>query len=93
MHTRAAAVVEPVGPKAYWSDSERAIGVIWNAGYMKVWAIKLGNSSNRGRIGVIVMGLNSAGVVGVEFLGTRNMTAVFHCNGKCVWENKKVIMR
>ena len=72
-----AAVGEPVGRKANWSENVRSGGGVRRAGYMKRRTTV--RSIIRVRTGVMEMGRKSACTFGVGTLGTGKIDACFHC--------------
>ena len=74
-----AAVGEPVGWKANWSEKDRLGGGVSNAGYMKRRTTV--RSIIRVRIGVMEIGRKSACTFGAATLGTGKIDAFFHCSG------------
>ena len=78
MYVRAA-VVEPVGRKAYWSVKFSAAGRVRRAGYINSRTTI--RSMIRERTGVMDIGLKSEWLVGVATFGTGHIEACFHCCG------------
>ena len=71
-----AAVMDPVGRKAYWSAKLRAAGGERIAGYRNLWT-----TTRLQRTGVIEIGRKWECSVSVGHLGTGWMEARFHCRG------------
>jgi len=84
-----AAVVEPVGRKAYWSSSRTDVVGEKNEGYMYLCTRSL--SVILERTGTTEMGRKSTGDFGWATLGTGLMTAIFHCSGTWEWDSERLM--
>ena len=74
-----AAVGEPVGLNANWSENERVGGGEMKTGWGKCWTTV--RSITLVKTGVMEMGRKSACCVGAETLVIGRMQACFHCCG------------
>jgi len=74
-----AAVVNPVGRKAYWSEKIHEGGGVWKTGYRK--SRTTARSISLVSIGVTDIGRKSECSAGTPTFGTNLMRASFHCCG------------